>query len=159
MRSFAVAWFFLFLSVSAIFQGPRKEQYNFALGNINDDDALKTSDLCWGELACSLKQIEEMGMVDRMHFMKYMAMQKFAPLASVDQFQAVEGVMDFFIRKGLAGQGTWLSLMNAAVVEAIQRGAAVSLGMTDVAGDNPGAPMWAQFFDQRKQGRLDDRAV
>lgn len=159
MRSFVIAWFLLVLSVSGIYQGPSKEQYNFALAKINDDDALKAIDLCWGELACSLKQIEAMGMTDRMQFMKYMAMQKFVPLASSNQFQAVEGVIDFFIRKGLAGQGTWLSFMNAAVIEAIQRGAAVSLGLTDNAGDNPGAPIWVQFFNQRKEGRLDDRAV
>ncbi|KAF3480170.1 uncharacterized protein GIQ15_05517 [Arthroderma uncinatum] len=100
-----------------------------------------------------------MGMVDRLEFMKYMSATKFGVLSAGDQFHAVEGVMDFFTRKDLAGRGTWLSFINAAVVESVQQGAAISLGLSNATYSNPPSNKWAQFFNQRKNGRLTDRPL
>lgn len=98
-------------------------------------------------------------MRDRIQFVQFMAGRKFGPLASINQFRAIEGTMDFFLRRGIAGRGTWMSIVNAAAVEAIQRGAAISLGESQSTGGNPATLKWADYFDQRKGGGLVNRDV
>ena len=94
-----------------------------------------------------------------MQFVKYMGSKKFPQLASADEFHAVEGVIGFFIRRHVAPQGSWMSTVNAAVIEAFERGAAISLGLSDETGGNPAAEKWKEFFDQRTSGNLTERTV
>lgn len=159
MNPFTVAWFFFFLTVLSAPHSTPKQQLRLSISGITDVAVLEPADVCWKNLACSINDIESMGMADRVEFMKYMASNKLGPLVSTNQFRAVEGIMDFFIRKELAGHQSWLSLINAAVVEAIQRGAAISLGLSNNTGDNPGTERWVEFFNQRKMGKLTDRIV
>ncbi|EAS31486.3 uncharacterized protein CIMG_06965 [Coccidioides immitis RS] len=112
---------------------------------------------CWNTLNCSIGQIESMKIRDRIEFVQFMARSKLRFLESSNQFRAVEGTMDFFVRKSIANRGTWMSYINAAVVEAIQRGAAIALGESDNTGGNPATLKWADYFDQRKLGRLMNR--
>ncbi|PGH21491.1 hypothetical protein AJ80_03159 [Polytolypa hystricis UAMH7299] len=124
---------------------------------INEYD-FRPVDVCWESLNCSIDQIEAMSITDRLEFMKYMGTRRLGPLKCNEQFGALEGVLTFFIRKDLATRGTWLSIVNAAAVEAVQRGAAISLGLSKETGDNPGTMKWVDYFTQRKAGRLTSRA-
>ena len=126
---------------------------------INGGDGVNPIDYCWQHLECSFTQIESMGMVDRLEFVKFMATWQFGPLLSSNQFHALEGVMAFFIRKNLAIPGSWLSYLHAAVVEAVERGAAISLKSSNQTGDNPATPKWVEYFEQRRAGGLVDRTV
>ncbi|KAK2873525.1 hypothetical protein FQN49_002283 [Arthroderma sp. PD_2] len=151
-----LSWFLLFTpSIGAPHsfdefnqQGPNSESEPL---NVSPKDA------CWEGLTCSLCDIESMGMVDRLEFMKYLSVTRFSKLSAGDEFPAIEGFMDFFIRKDLAGPGTWLSLINAAVIESVEQGVAISLGLSNATYVNPGSHKWAGFFDQRKNGKLTDR--
>ncbi|PGH34734.1 hypothetical protein GX50_02413 [[Emmonsia] crescens] len=116
-------------------------------------------DGCWESLDCSLTQIETMSMASRLEFIKYLSTWRLDTLHSSDQFRAFEGVITFFMRKDIAGSGTWLSLVNAACIEALQRGAAISLGLSSNTGGNPASEKWADYFHQRRTGRLTDRSA
>jgi hypothetical protein len=100
-----------------------------------------------------------MNMVDRLEYTRYIASKRLGPLQSSDQFGAVEGMFKFAIRKNLGAKGTWFSYANAGAVEAIERGAAIALGLSKQTGGNPAALKWAAFFTLRKVGKLTERAV
>ncbi|KAI5287673.1 hypothetical protein KEM54_005832 [Ascosphaera aggregata] len=82
---------------------------------------------------------------------------KLTLLDSADQAGAVEGLMNFLIGKRLAQTKTYLSCLNAAVIEGIQRGCAIALGLSTDTGGNPSSLKWAKFFVQYKSGQLRDR--
>ncbi|EEP81054.1 predicted protein [Uncinocarpus reesii 1704] len=150
---------FWLLTVLAAAIEPHMVEQSDPSAIIPDNESLPLEPViaCWNSLDCSMGQIEAMKMKDRLAFLQFMARWKLGPLVSVNQFRAVEGTMDFFIRKSIGGQKTWMSYVNAAVVEAIQRGAAISLDESQNTGGNPAALKWADYFDQRKAGKLMDR--
>lgn len=100
-----------------------------------------------------------MSMPSRLEFVKYMSTWRLDVLQSSDQFHIFEATIAFFMRKDIGTPGSWLSLVHAACVEALQRGAAMSLGISNNPAGNPASEKWADFFDQRKHGRLTDRSV
>lgn len=158
--SIVVVWFFLFVALAnAVDSDAAMEQYGPAMTILDDQVGFEPGITCWNTLNCSLVQIESMKMKDRIQFVQFMTGRKFGPLASINQFRAIEGTMDFFVRKGIAGRGTWMSYVNAAAIEAIQRGAAISLGESQSTGGNPATLKWAEYFDQRKKGGLVHRDV
>ncbi|KAI2034707.1 hypothetical protein LOZ12_005230 [Ophidiomyces ophidiicola] len=111
---------------------------------------------CWNSLDCTLKDLDSMAMIDRLKFIQYMTRRKLSHLGSENQFNAIEAVIGFFVTRGLGTQGTVMSLVNAVGLEAIQRGAAISLGYSNSTAGNPAASKWATFLDQRKTGKLVD---
>jgi hypothetical protein len=89
-----------------------------------------------------------------------MQSQFFGPqLNCPTQWRNIEGVIQFFIDKGLGATGTWVSYTDAGIIEAVQRGGAIALGMSSDDGGNPGAEPWADFMRAMKAGTLGDRPV
>lgn len=113
---------------------------------------------CWTALTCSFHQIEDMSLSTRLLYVQYME-TRFVPLNAGNQFRAIEGVIEFFISKGLGGPGTWVSYVDAGIVEAIQRGGAIALGIGSSQGGNPGSAPWADFLTKMKRKELTDRNV
>lgn len=113
---------------------------------------------CWTGLKCSFHQIEEMSLYTRLSYVQYME-TRFAPLHAGNQFRAIEGVIKFFISKGLGGPGTWVSYVDAGIVEGIQRGGAIALGLGKSTGGNPGSAKWADFLTKMKNEQLKNRNV
>lgn len=113
---------------------------------------------CWTKLSCSYHQIESMSMPTRLSYVRYLE-DRFVPLKSSTQFRAIEGVIQFFIDEGIGGPGTWVSYVDAGIVEAIQRGGAIALGIGKSEGGNPGSAKWAEFLTNMKNGKLEDRDV
>ncbi|KAL1952656.1 hypothetical protein VTO42DRAFT_4557 [Malbranchea cinnamomea] len=156
MKPFLVIW----LLIAAVWANRHQLVENgeiVLLSNGSDENVHICANVCWKTLSCSLLEIEAMDIKNRLEFLKYIEAWKLGPLHSSDEFRAVEGVMSFFIRRNLARPGTWMSMVNAAVIEAIERGAAISLGVSRNTGGNPGTSKWVNFFDQRAKGRLQDR--
>ncbi|KAI5307472.1 hypothetical protein KEM55_008200 [Ascosphaera atra] len=98
-----------------------------------------------------------MAMQDRLSFLKYMVVNKLTVLDAADQAGAVKGLMNFMIGKKLARTKTFLSCINAAVLESLQRGAAMALGVSKDTGGNPGTIKWAEFFHKYQKGLLKTR--
>ncbi|MCJ1467104.1 hypothetical protein MMC07_005726 [Pseudocyphellaria aurata] len=119
-------------------------------------DSGPTVPACWTGLKCSFHQIEEMSLSTRLSYVQYME-TRFAPLNAGNQFRAIEGVIKFFISKGLGGPGTWVSYVDAGIVEGIQRGGAIALGIGTSKGGNPGSERWADFLTKMKHKELEDR--
>lgn len=113
---------------------------------------------CWIKLNCSFHQIEDMSMATRLAYVRYME-SRFGTLKSSKQFRAIEGVIQFFIDKGIGGRGTWVSYVDAGIVEAIERGGAIALGIGKSTGGNPGSAKWAAFLKDMKNGKLGNRNV
>ena len=113
---------------------------------------------CWTALTCTFNQIEEMSLSTRLRYVQYME-TRFIPLNAGNQFRAIEGVLKFFISKELGGPGTWVSYVDAGIVESIQRGGAIALGIGKSEGGNPGSPLWAEFLTKMKKRELEDRNV
>jgi hypothetical protein len=83
----------------------------------------------------------------------------FTRLNAGTQFRAIEGVIMFFQSKGLGAPGTWVSYVDAGIVEGIQNGGAIALGMGTGTGGNPGSEKWADFLRRMGKGELGDRDV
>lgn len=98
-------------------------------------------------------------MQERLDYVRDMQSQHFGSLNAGDQFRAIEGVIRFFISKNLGAPGSWVSYVDTGIVEAIQRGGAIALGMSTDDGDNPGSTLWADFFRKMKAGSFKNRDV
>lgn len=95
----------------------------------------------------------------RLEFVRYMQAVHFGKLNSANQFRPIEGVITFFIDENLGSPGSWVSYVDAGIVEAIQRGGAIALDLGTFDGGNPGSPKWNTFLTEMKNGELDDRNV
>ena len=98
-------------------------------------------------------------MQERLEYVRYMQRVHFGPLNCDDQFRAIEGVIRFFIDKDLGEPGSWVSYVDAGIVEAIQRGGAIALGKSGATGGNPGSQKWASFMRTMRDGGFVDRRV
>ncbi|KAI9787043.1 MAG: hypothetical protein M1816_007714 [Peltula sp. TS41687] len=112
---------------------------------------------CWTTLSCSFKEIETWTMPKRASYVRYMQSTHFGPLKATNKFRAIEAVIDFFYEQKVGAPGTWVSWVDAGIVEAIQRGGAIALGKSKETGGNPGASEWATYFNKLKAGQLNDR--
>lgn len=113
---------------------------------------------CWTSLSCSFHVIEDMSLPTRLSYVQYME-TRFISLNAGNQFRAIEGVIEFFISVDVGGQGTWVSYVDAGIVEAIQRGGAIALGIGTATGGNPGTSLWAEFLTKMKNNELGNRNV
>jgi hypothetical protein len=83
----------------------------------------------------------------------------FGPLKSSNQFRAIEGVITFFLSKNLGAPNSWISYVDTGIVEGIQRGGAMALGLSTDTGRNPGSALWRDFFVGQRDGTFKTRKV
>lgn len=122
-------------------------------------DYLHAVSSCWEFLNCSFEDIRDWQPTTRLHFLQYMQATHFQKLGASDQFRDMEGISDFTRRKGIAEPGTWLSHVEAASIEAVERAAAIVLEYSNDTGLNPGVIRWASFFREQRRGGLGSRKV
>lgn len=96
-------------------------------------------------------------MQERLDYVRYMQSDHFGPLRCGNQFRAIEGVIRFFIDERLGAPGTWVSYVDAGIVEGIQRGGAIALGLSTNDGGNPGSARWADFMRKMRDGAFSSR--
>jgi hypothetical protein len=158
MKPFLVIWF-LTLGISAHVLYLHQQVSGAARLISHEENNHVASNVCWKTLSCSFADLESMEMKNRLEYVKYMGAWKLGQLESAEELHALEGVMGFFVRKKLARPGSWMSFVNAAVVEAAECGAAMALGLSNDTSGNPGSKKWADFFSKRKAGLLEDRVA
>jgi hypothetical protein len=98
-------------------------------------------------------------MTARLDYVRYMQSNFFGRLNAGNQYRAIEGVITFFNRNSLGPPESWISYVDAGIVEGIQRGGAIALGMSSDTGGNSGSELWASFLRGMRDGKLDDRGV
>lgn len=123
------------------------------------DPPVPANPACWASLSCTFQEIESSSMTSRLEYVRYMQSEQFGPLKATNKFRAIEGVIEFFISKSIGTPGTWVSYVDAGIVEAIQRGGAIALGKSSETGGNPGTQMWAEYLRRLRNGELQSRDV
>jgi hypothetical protein len=114
---------------------------------------------CTSTLDCSYDEINQMSMPDRLEFVRDMESGPAATLGATDRWRNIEGVITFFVDRHLGTADTWVSYVDAGIVEGIQRGIAIALGRSADTGGNPGATKWASYLTRLSTGQLTTRAA
>src|SRR2546423_8983814 len=109
------------------------------LENIGSPLTPRASSSCEQTLSCTFDQIQQTTMAQRLAYIQAIESKFLSQLNAGNQFRAIEGVITFFQEKGLGAPGTWISYVDSGIVEAIQRGAAIALRMSEETGNNPGS--------------------
>lgn len=85
----------------------------------------------------------------------------FGPLNSRNQYRAVEGVIQFFLNNKLGTPKSWISYVDAGIIQGIQGGGALVLGLPSARyaiGVN-GTSEWQAFLRAMQFGTLTNRNV
>lgn len=114
---------------------------------------------CKSTLDCTFDEINEMSMPERLEFVRDMQSGPAATLGAPDRWRNIEGVITFFVDRNLGAPDTWVSYVDAGIVEGIQRGIAIALGWSADTGGNPGATLWASYLTRLSTGQLTTRAA
>ncbi|MGB3444476.1 MAG: hypothetical protein WBA97_37535 [Actinophytocola sp.] len=114
---------------------------------------------CTSTLDCSAAEIDGMSMAERLEFVRDMQSGPAVALGATDRWRNIEGVITFFRDRGLGAPGTWVSYVDAGIVEGIQRGIAIALGWSTDTGGNPGSAKWASYLTRLSTGQLTSRAA
>jgi hypothetical protein len=114
---------------------------------------------CKSTLDCTVDEIDAMSMAERLEFVRDMQSGPAATLGAPDRWRNIEGVITFFRDRGLGAQGTWVSYVDAGIVEGIQRGIAIALGWSTETGGNPGSAKWASYLTRLSTGQLPTRSA
>ncbi|MEU0515213.1 MULTISPECIES: hypothetical protein [unclassified Amycolatopsis] len=116
---------------------------------------------CADSLTCTAEDIDGMTIAQRLEFVRAMSA---GPAAEVvpgyaPRWRNIEGVLEFFADRGLGAPGTWVSYVDAGILEGIERGIALARGdSTDTFG-NPGATLWASYLTRLRDGKLTARSA
>lgn len=115
----------------------------------------RTPEVCAITLDCSAADIDVMSPADRLAFVRDMqAGPAQLVLAGFDRWRNIEGVLEFFIDHGWSTPGTWVSDVDAGILEGAERGLAIALGRSTDTFGNPGAPKWADYLTRLRDGEL-----
>ncbi len=114
---------------------------------------------CAAALDCTAADIDLLSMAERLEFVRAMQSGPGAELGVPDPWRNIEGVITFFRDHGLGAPGTWVSYVDAGIVEGIERGLALALGRDGGDFGNPGSAKWAAYVTGGWQTRsAHDRA-
>lgn len=112
---------------------------------------------CATTLTCTAEQINTMTMPERLGFLR--SLSPSAAPGYAPRWGNIEGVLEFFGDRGLGKPGSWISYVDAADLEAVERGAAIAEGRgTDTYG-NQGAVLWASYLLLLRSGELTNRSA
>jgi len=114
---------------------------------------------CASTLDCTYDEINQMSMPERLAFVRDMQSGPAATLGAPDRWRNIEGVITFFVDRGLGAPDTWVSYVDAGIVEGVQRGIAIVLGWSTNTGGNPGSTRWASYLTRLSTGQLTTRAA
>jgi hypothetical protein len=114
---------------------------------------------CAAALDCTATEIDRMGMAERLAFLRLVQSGPAAGLGAADRWRNIEGVISFFLDRGLGAPGTWVSHVDAAILEGIERGVAIALGRSTDGFGNPGSARWADYLTRLHRGELTVRNV
>jgi hypothetical protein len=99
-------------------------------------------------------EFDLMTMDERLEFVRAMRRGPARRLGAGERWRNIEGVIMFFRDHRMGAPGTWVSHVNAGVLEGIERGLAIALGNTDGDFGNPGSAEWARYIARLSSGEL-----
>lgn len=114
---------------------------------------------CAAALDCTAADIDLMTMPQRLEFVRAMQTGHAGQLGAADRWRNIEGVITFFADYQLGPSGSWVSYVDAGIVEGIERGIAIALGLPGGDFGNPGSALWASYLIQLSRGELTTRGA
>ncbi|GGP78810.1 hypothetical protein [Saccharothrix coeruleofusca] len=114
---------------------------------------------CAAALDCTAAEIDRMAMDERLELLRALQRGPAAVFGATDRWRNVEGVIAFFRDRGLGAPGTWVSHVDAGILEGIERGVAIALGRSTDGFGNPGSAEWADYLIALRRGELAERAA
>ncbi|MER5392723.1 hypothetical protein [Saccharopolyspora sp. NPDC002686] len=113
---------------------------------------------CASTLDCTAAELEAMPLTERLAFVRAVQDRVSAEyIPGFRHWRNIEGIIGFFIEKGFGERGSWVSHVDAGILEGIERGTAMALGVSDDDGGNPGSHLWADYLRRMQRGELTDR--
>jgi hypothetical protein len=101
-----------------------------------------------------------MTMQQRLEFVQAMQRGPGAKFGAQTRWRNIEGVITFFRDHNWGNTpGSWVSYVDAGIVEGIERGLAIALGRKGGDFGNPGSKLWASYVTRLKAGQLRSRAA
>ena len=119
----------------------------------------RTPAQCAKALTCGADEINLMTMQQRIDFVRAMQAGPGAKFGAQSRWRNIEGVITFFRDHNWGAPNTWVSYVDAGIVEGIERGLAMALGRKGGNYGNPGADLWAKYVLDLKAGKLKNRAA
>jgi hypothetical protein len=120
----------------------------------------RTGRHCASTLDCTAADLDALPLPERLVFIR--AVQDRVAAEYVPGFRHwrnIEGIIRFFVENGFGAPGSWVSHVDAGILEGIERGTAIALGVSDDDGGNPGSRLWADYLRRLQRGELTDRWV
>lgn len=111
-------------------------------------------------LGRTIAELDHMHVADRLDFLREVQGDYVVRLG-VDpgRWRNIEGVLEFFRDGELARPGSWMSIVDASILEGLERGTAIALGLSDDTFGNPGSTEWASYLRRLGDGELERRSV
>lgn len=114
---------------------------------------------CAASLDCTAEDINLLSMPQRLELVRTMSAGPAESLSAADRWRNLEGVLAFFADHRLGAPGSWVSYVDAGIVEGIERGIAIALGRASDGFGNPGSARWARYLTRLSTGELGNRAA
>jgi hypothetical protein len=112
-----------------------------------------------GTLNATAADIDAMSMDTRLELVRALRSGPATRLGAGDRWRNIEGVVTFFRDNAMGAPGTWVSHVNAGVLESIERGLAIALGISDDDFDNPGSAGWAKYLTRLRANELTTKSA
>lgn len=93
-----------------------------------------------------------MSMSDRLLFVQTLESQHGPAFGATMQWRNIEAIISFFHDNNMGAPGSWVSYTDASILEGLERGFAIALGLPAVTCENPCAALWASFIQDLKSG-------
>ncbi|WP_199432784.1 hypothetical protein [Qaidamihabitans albus] len=116
---------------------------------------------CAATLDCTAEDINLMTMPERLEFLRALSEGPAAEIIPgyTHRWRNIEGIIGFFRDHGMGAPGSWVSYVDAGIVEGIERGIAIAAGRGGGTFGNPGAALWADYLTGLREGRLAGRSA
>lgn len=116
---------------------------------------------CAATLDCTAADIDLMTMPERLEFVRAMSAGPAAELLPGEAYRwrNIEGIIDFFRDHDMGTPGTWMSYVDAGILEGVERGIALASGRDGGTFGNPGAVLWADYLLGLRDGTLTGRSA
>lgn len=75
------------------------------------------------------------------------------------RWRNIEGILEFFRDHALGTPGTWVSYVDASILEGIERGISITARRGADTFGNPGATLWAKYLTELNAGTLAARST
>jgi len=93
-----------------------------------------------------------MAMSDRLVFIQTLESQRGPAFNAATQWRNIEAIITFFQDNQLGSPGSWISYTDCSILEGIERGFAIALGLSTDTFGSPCANLWAEFLVDLKSG-------